>query len=162
MAGGLVEPVERDPGHDAGASLPSRTLLLVPLILVLMPGLVEFTCMLNAVLSLNETADRAATAAGAGAGPEEIGAIVRRCRHGVDGRFVQCEALRIRRDAGGHGSLPGPQPGAMSAANGAGERIRVTLEYDYELVLGCLLAPFFGAGDDARVELQAVADAVRQ
>lgn len=141
----------------------SRIYILVPLIIVLLPALVEFGYMLNATLALKAAAGEAASAAAAGAAPAVIETKVEACRDGVDGRFVQCTALSSERDGAAGLWSPWRRLGMAAGENDAdcGDRVQIRLQYDYPLVLGGLLAPVFRADGDNTVDLEAVAEAVR-
>ncbi len=56
--------------EDALVPRPPAVLLAVPMLIVLLPGLAEFTAMLRATLSLKHQAARAAEMAAVGAGVE--------------------------------------------------------------------------------------------
>lgn len=138
-----------------------RFYVLIPLILVLLPMLLEFGCLLNASMCLNQQASHLAEMAAIGAAPEVIEAELDRCRGGVDGRFAECSMLHRHGDAGGAvWKILGRAAGENDAT--PGDSIRVRLHYDHALVLGGLLAPFFGAQSDNTVDLDALVEVMRR
>ncbi|MGI5819023.1 MAG: hypothetical protein ACOX9R_13095 [Armatimonadota bacterium] len=143
---------------------PSPMCVLVPVFLVLLPALLEFGFVMNAAVSLNRAAADVGALAAAGASPEVIAANVGARRGGVDGRFVQCVALRSDWDPAHHRWSSWRHLGMAEGQNNAatGERIMVRLEYHHPLLLGSLLAPLFGASADNTVSLEAATEVARR
>ena len=164
MAGDAKLPAGYESGDDVGREGPSRFYLLVPVILILLPLLIEFACMVNAIVCLKHVAAEAGEAAVAGAAPSVIEARIDACRGGVDGRFVDCTALCSQWDPATNAWSAWRTLQMAAGGNDArpGDRIKLRLTYDYTLVLGDLLAPLFGADQDGIVDLEAVVEFARK
>ena len=162
MGGSETRPAEYDP-DEAYPGAP-RPHLLVPVILGMLPLMIECASLINATVSLHRVAAEAGAAAASGAAPSVILAKIDARRSGIDGRFIDCRAL-CTRWGGSSGSRSGWSDLQMDGGGNdaaAGDRISVRLHDDHALVLGGLLAPLFGADADNTVELEAVERRVRQ
>jgi hypothetical protein len=153
------DPLFEKPVQSAGQSGTRRVLIAMPLLILLLPGLLEFAGILRATLCLNSLAREAASMASVGAAPRVIDAAVDSCREGVDGRFVECMLLRSHWDPGREQWCPWSRLGSREGENDAelGDRLRVTLECDYQFVLGSLTARFFGGTTEGTTRLESTA-----
>ena len=152
---------------DLGSVAPLGTrdlaLAIIPVVLILLPGILEFGSMLRATIALEREARSVARMAADGAPPRQIVATVKQRRGAVDGRFVECDILCNHRDPVSGRWCGWRRPGSAEATNDAavGDRIIVRLTYDHVLLLGGISRPG-PAVEDGSVRLDSVVEVLRK
>ena len=141
-----------------------RLFILIPVLLILLPPLIELVLLLSAIVTLENSAEHIADMAAVGASPSVIRAEIAAMRWGVDGRSVQCGVLR-QKCGGADGAAQkwlGLRPVAGHNDAQPGERLQVRLCCNHRLLFGSLFSRVFGSSDDGRVPLEAAAESVRR
>jgi hypothetical protein len=153
-------------GQDISDNRSERVRLsvLVPLGLLLVPGLVEFGTLLRANLALADAAHEAAEVAQVGGAPSRIGETAKTCRPSLASDRLALVCWHRGRTEPDEDCPPWCVLDASGGENNAesGEQIRVQLRYRHELLFGGISGPFFGASADHTVPLRASVDVVRK
>ena len=141
-----------------------RLFILIPLVLVLLPPLIELVLLLSAIVTLENSAKHLADMAAVGASPSVIAAEIGAVGWGVDGSSVQAGVLRQSCGGAEAGSTGWLHLAPVAGCNDAqpGDRLHVRLCYEHRLLFGSLLASVFGASDDGFVPIEAAAESIRE
>ncbi len=142
-----------------------ETAIVLPVLLTLLFGMLELGLMARSSIALHHVGREAVRVAIVGGDPTRINSFIGQISSGLnDARLASTLEYRaLDPDTGNWGSwiaLATGEDGLNSAHSG--DQLRVSMQYQHQLVSGDFFAELIGASEDNTVPLQATVVAVRE